>query len=192
MDAKDIASGRASQKAKLEPEAQAPQPAFPGVTSYQDLIERYKTDVIKTPSGLTFLIQTVNPGDYIAISGTPLVKYWTDKGVDFTDTEARMRSIDDMSEEKKAEMVLDADFQEIAKNVVCAGVYSLNLVNKPQSQAISDREELSVDLLPLADMFHLFTEIMKLSQGEEFAAELDLFREKAGIRPGEAVAGQDS
>lgn len=199
MDAKEVASKRASEKAgeRVSEEVservkESKRPTIPGMTTYQDLMERYKTNVVRTPSGLTFLIQTVNPGDYMSIAGTPLLKYWSDKGIDFSDNEARLKSIDAMTDEQKTELTLDDNFQDMVRSVVCAGVYSLNLVNKRQAQCDSSKEELSVDLIPMADLFVLFTEIISLSQGEEFSAELELFREQIENGESQGLADQDS
>lgn len=204
MDAKEVAQKRASQRTRIPESRKTEKPGgkktsaghLPaGMTSYEDLMGSYKTGVVNTPSGLTFIIQTINPGDYIATVGTPLLKYWADNEVDINDPVARAKSVHDMPEDMKGDMVLDADFQEMVKNVVCAGIVphdELRIVNKPPWECDKDKFEVPVSVIPIADVFHIFTEIMTLSQGEEFAEELDLFRNEPEIRPGEAVGDTDT
>lgn len=199
MDAKQAASQRASEKSG-KPESQEAgeqverrntRPAIPGMTTYEDLMERYKTNIVKTPSGLTFLIQTVNPGDFLAAAGTPLLKYWIEQGVDITDDEARAKAFEQMPDEKKLDLGMDNSFRDMVRDVVCAGIYSVKFVNKPQPECDSGKEELSVNLLPISDLVEIFKEIMALSKGEEFLPELELFRKASEDGAGEAMADTD-
>lgn len=173
----------------------AKKPAIPGLTTYEDLIGRYRTMIAKTPSGLTFIIQSVNPGDYIVAAGSPLLKYWDDLGIDVSDQEQREKAVAEMPKTDIMTLAGDQYFQDMVRNIVCAGIVpqdTLRIVNKPQMECDPERCEISVDILGMEDMSYLFIEIMKLSRGEEFEQTLGLFREADELKAGEAVGDQDT
>jgi len=192
MNAGEIASKKASSK-NLSASSTKQQSTnnIAGLTTYDDLMSEYQTDIVKTPSGLTFIIQTINPGDYLAIIGTPLLKYMSAHGIDISDPQARTQAVMDMPANEQVEILSDPNFQEMLKSIVCAGIVphdKLRVVNKRAYDCDKSKYEVSIDVIPVADLYHIFIEIMKLSQGEEFADEIELFREQHEIRPGEAVA----
>jgi hypothetical protein len=147
------------------------------LTSYQDLIKDYQTAFISTPSGYSFEIQAIRPGNYMISMGGMLTKYLTQSGVDLQNQEAVREAIQNLDEEQQIELSFDEANITRMQKIVCAGVISMNFVDKPQHECKKWLKEVSIDLLPFADLLSLFTEIIGMSLPETEVADFATFRQ---------------
>jgi len=115
---------------------------------------------VETPSGWTFEIQAIDPGELMIVSGAPLI--------------AALMPIEAVEAIAKtgmpgAQTTLDIisrpDFRNNARETICLAVKSLNFVNKPVEECNPEAKEVSVYKLPFADMMFLFRTVVEHSMG---------------------------
>ena len=111
----------------------------------------YKTATItlsrpfKNGEPKVFEIQSLSQGDFISIMGVPFImKFLNNENVTLTD---------DLIEKQI----------DIIKKVVCAGVISVKLVTKAQTECKDD--EVSVNIIDIEDLYELYNAIMEHSLG---------------------------
>lgn len=152
----------------------------PKLTTYEELDSLYRTAIVATSSGMSFKIQTVSPGDFMIVAGSPILKKLVEHDVDLTNKEQISAVIDGMSTQQKADLVSDGSFLRMARQIVCAGVISINFVDKLQDECDRSKQEVSVDRLPMPDLLDLFTGIMTLAVSEDEEEAAKFFREISG------------
>lgn len=193
-DAENLAKKRASEKAKdvsdvnssAAADKELTQPRFvksktpdsrPDLTSYEDLVKEYQTTFVRTSSGKVFEIETIGPGEYMMIFGSPLAQALTNMGLDPDDPKGSALRLADVSIEQKIDVLLGHDFQDFAENIICAGVISINFVRKPQRECDEDKQEVSISRLPFQDLCELFNAVIRLSVSGEEMGLIEFFRE---------------
>lgn len=129
----------------------------------------YKTSAVLTRLGNSYKIRSVQPGEFIVLTGSPLIAALTEKGIDMQDEKARVAAIKAMSDEEKIalakKMAEDSNIANVGKSIACQGVISLNLVEKSPEETTG--EEVSVDLIPNEDLEEIVAAIMEISSTEE-------------------------
>jgi hypothetical protein len=187
MDAKRIAQKRASDKqrkiAKENNSVSKPKPQKAGLTnyltSYDELISGYETAFVKTTSGKTFEIQSIDPGIVFILMGTPVMSMLSNKGADMTDANAVNKAIQALSIDEKVEVSQNELFNNLINQTICEGVVSVHLVNKPQYECDPDKKELSVNLLSKIDQTEIFEAIMGLIKPDRLQELAEFFRQKS-------------
>lgn len=181
MNAKDRASQKATKKTKKYPgNVSAAVPASIKLTSYDDLIEGYETTYVRTPSGLAFEIQTIDPGMFLSIFGTPFISMLIEKKA--TDEESVNMVLASMTEEDKIKMANDPALVNNILEIICRSVISVKLVNKRQSECNND--EISIIMLietgklTQEDITYLYKSIFELVKPEEIAKTAESFLRK--------------
>lgn len=147
-----------------------------GLTSFEELTKDYQTNIAKTPSGYTFIIQSIVPGDFVRLIGTPIIDLLLEKDIDINTPDSVAEGIKSLSEKEQMGIVASDSFIEMAKLVICAGVISINFTVKKQDECDSAKKEVSIDRLSLADVISLYTQIMSLSMPEAQIETVRLFR----------------
>lgn len=193
-DAENLAKERATKKTQDtsalnaqtgSPEKMEAQPTFvkskpsdsrPDLTSYDDLVGEYQTTFVRTSSDKVFEIESIGPGEFMMIFGSPIAQVLSDIGIDLDDPE-REKKLVDISIEDKVDVLLSHDFQEFAENIVCAGVISINFLRRPQRECDQDKQEVSVSRLHFQEMCELFNAIIRLSVSGEEMGLIEFFRE---------------
>jgi len=168
----DSARKKASQKGKRAVQ----QTADKQLTSYEDLVGNYETSIVTTTSGKTFEIQSITPGVYFLITGTPLMGILSEKGLDVQNAEERQKAIEELSDEEKLEFITNDGYIEFMQRTCCAGIVSVNFVMKRQRQCNKFKKEVSIDLLEGNDLFELFTAIMNISASESAGDLVETFQ----------------
>lgn len=183
MDAKRLAQKKASDKqrklAKENNPISKPKPQKAGLTSYNDLISGYETAFVKTTSGKTFEIQSIDPGIVFILMGTPVMSMLSNKGADFTDAESVNKAIQALSIDEKVEVSQNELFNNLICQTICEGVVSVHFVNKPQYECDAGKNELSVNLLSKIDQTELFEAIMGLIKPDRLQELAEFFRQKS-------------
>ncbi len=164
-------------------------PKIEGLTSFEDLIAGYDTAFVKTPSGKMFEIQSVDPGAFLLLLGTPFIALLQSKDANLADAKSVNDTIENLSPDEKNEAASDDNFMEIVKQTVCQGVISVKFMNKPQWQCNADKKELSVNLLPIADLLHLYNAIYELVKPEKLQEMAEFFRSQ--IKEGKDGTAED-
>lgn len=145
----------------------------------------YKTSAVLTRLGNGYKIRSVQPGEFVVLTGSPLIAALTEKGVDIRDGKARVAAIRAMSDEEKIALAKkiagDSNLAATAKAIACQGVISLNLVEKSPEETTGD--EISVDLIPNEDLEEIVAAIMEISSTEEEIKTVYTFQD---ISEGEA------
>lgn len=193
-DAENLAKERASEKAKdvsvvnssAATDKEVTQPSFvkskssdsrPDLTSYEDMVEEYQTTFVRTSSDKVFEIESIGPGEFMLIFGSPLAQALTNIGFDPGDLEGSAKKLEEASIEQKVDVLLGHDFQDFAESIICAGVISINFVRKSQRECDKDEQEVSVSLLLFQDLCELFNAIIRLSVSREEVGLIEFFRE---------------
>lgn len=153
-----------------------------GLTTFDDLISGYETAFVKTPSGLVFEIQSIDPGMFLGFLGTPFISMLIAKKA--TDAESANKVIESMSDEDKIKQANDPALVNNVLEIICRGVVSVKLVNKPQSECDPDRKEVSIIMLietgklTQDDLTYLYKAIFELVRPEEIAKTAESFLAK--------------
>jgi hypothetical protein len=155
----------------------APKPE--GLASYEGLISGYETAYVKTPSGWTFEIQTIDPGMFLGIFGTPFISMLIENKA--TDEQSVNEIIESMSDEEKVRQANDPTLVNNILEIICRSVINVKLVNKPQSECDRDRQEVSIIMLietgklTQDDITQLYKAIFELVRPEEIAKMAESF-----------------
>jgi len=191
MNAKDRASQNATKKGKKYAgnvkTARPTKPKVEGLTGYDELLSGYERGYTVTPSGMTFEIQAINPGMFLGIFGTPFMSLLIEKGA--TDQKSIDAITDNMTDEEKIELANEPILKGKVLDIICAGVISAKLVNKPQSECDPENKELSIiRLIEIGkltsvstpedvkdDVTHLYKAIQELTKPEEIAKAAESF-----------------
>lgn len=125
-------------------------------TSYEELLSGYETRAVTLSSGKMFEVQSLSPGDFMSILGTPIIR----------------RAIENQS-------ITDEDLRtslELVKEIVCLGVISVKFVNKAQYEC--GEGEISINRLTQDEIVELYTQIMELSIPNKEEELVNSFQEK--------------
>jgi hypothetical protein len=183
MDAKKLAQKRASDKQrKLAKESKAisnTKSQREGLTGYDDLVAGYETAFIKTTSGKTFEIQSIDPGIVFILMGTPVISMLSSKGADLADAESVNKTIQALSIDEKVDASQNELFNNLIHQSICEGVVSVHFVNKPQYECDPNKQELSVNLLSKIDQTEIFEAIMGLIKPDRLQELAEFFRQKS-------------
>ena len=183
MDAQKLAQKRASDKqSKLAKESKIisnPKPQKAGLTGYDDLVAGYETAFIKTTSGKTFEIQSIDPGIVFILMGTPIISMLSNKGADLADADSVNKTIQALSIDEKVDASQNELFNNLIYQSICEGVVSVHFVNKPQYECDPDKKELSVNLLSKIDQTEIFEAIMGLIKPDRLQELAEFFRQKS-------------
>ncbi len=129
----------------------------------------YKTSIVQTRLGNAYKIRSVQPGEFVVLTGSPLIAALAEKGIDMQDEKARVAAIKSMSDEEKValaqKMAGDSNIANVGRSIACQGVISLNLVEKSPEETTG--EEVSVELIPNEDLEEIVAAIMEISSTEE-------------------------
>lgn len=176
MNDKKLARLRASDKQSTSDKLKS-KPKPQNMTSYDDLLSVYETAFVKTTSGKTFEIQSIDPGIVFILMGTPVMSMLATKGADLTDAESVNKAIQALSIDEKVELSQNELFNNLIHQVICEGVVSVHFVNKPQYECDPDKKELSVTLLSKIDQTDVFEAIMGLMKPERLQELAEFFRQ---------------
>jgi len=132
---------------------------------------------VKTPSGFTMEIRSLDPGELATMLGSPLF-------VSLIEQTASGKK-PELTDKKAIELVSDPSMMEGIKRIVCMGVTSIPFVDKPEAEC-NMPDEVPISRLPFVDLMITFNAICELSQGKGGA---ELFRYFQGTIPDEAVDG---
>jgi hypothetical protein len=169
-------------------------------TTFEELTEGFKTAIVRVKSGkfekdsdgkvlmdeenqpiphmYTFEIQSIDPGEFVKLLGTPIVALLADKGINVLDEASLQDGIAKISEEEAMDVASDDDFISLVKQVLVAGVVTVNFVSKKQAECSSVKKEVSVDVLAKETQLELYTLIMDLSLPERDEKSFTSFREQ--------------
>lgn len=129
----------------------------------------YKVSAVVTRLGNAYQIRSIQPGEFVVLTGSPLIAALAEKGIDIQDDKARVQAIRDMSDEEKIDLAKkiagDSNLTDTAKEIACKGVTSLNLIMKSPEETVG--EEVSVDLIPNEDLEEIVAAVMEISSTEE-------------------------
>lgn len=129
----------------------------------------YKTSAVLTRLGNSYKIRSVQPGEFVVLTGSPLIAALTEKGVDIQNGKASAAAIRAMSDVEKIalskEIAADSNMASVGRSIACQGVISLNLVEKSPEETTG--EEVSVELIPNEDLEEIVAAIMEISSTEE-------------------------
>lgn len=147
----------------------------------------YKTSAVLTRLGNGYKIRSVQPGEFIVLTGSPLIAALSEKGIDIQDDKARVEAIKAMSDEEKIALarniVGDSNLAGTARAIACQGVISLNLVEKSPEETTG--EEVSVNLIPNEDLEEIVAAIMEISSTEEEIKTVYTFQDISEEESGE-------
>jgi hypothetical protein len=175
-------------------------------TTFDELTEGFKTAIVKVNSGkfekdddgnvlmdeekqpvphkYVFEIQSIDPGEFAKLLGTPIIALLADKGVNVADEESLKEGITRISEEEAMEVASDGDFQSLVRQVLVAGIVNVNFTLKKQAECSTIKKEVSVDILAKETQMELYVMIMDLSLPERVEKSFTSFRgQGAGEEP---------
>lgn len=145
----------------------------------------YKVSAVVTRLGNSYKIRSVQPGEFVVLTGSPLIAALADKGVDIQDTRASAKAIKGMPDEEKIalakEIAGNSDLTAISKGIACQGVISFNLVMKSPEE--TEGEEVSIDLIPNEDLEEIVAGIMEISSTEEEIKTVYTFQDLSEEKP---------
>ena len=161
------------------------------VTSYEEFMAEYerrqKRTIVQTSSGQTFEIKVMAPGDFVMVMNTLMVQKLMPELVN---TPGELAEPD---EQKVMELMNNDEFLTSIKNIVCEGVISVNLVNKPPEECDKAKQELPIDILDTTTLLELNMAIRKASVPEDDSDQVRLFRvESAEADAGDGAGAPDS
>jgi hypothetical protein len=196
-EARSIAQQRASEKAQSVPnpnESRNPTRRSPtrraDLMSYEELVQGHRTAIVKTTSGKAFEIQSLSPGEYVSMIGSPITKRLADAGIDVTDGNTASARLRQLPPDELVSLVSDAGVLDLAQHIVCKGVISINFVMKPQHECDPARKEVSIDRLSIPELGELEAAIVQLGESDEDVEFVQLFRE--GGQEAEAERADDT
>jgi len=149
------------------------------LATFEDLQEDYRTALVTAPSGMGFEIQSIDAGGITQISGQPFINLMAIHGVRFDNNKPMMEQLLAIPKKRQQEIVESSEYEHYLNSIVCAGVISVQLLDKlPQNMTSAEKEEKKVSVYRLghADRLYLFTEIMKLTLDEAYTDTFDEFR----------------
>ena len=178
-EAKQNTVESARKKASSKSRRAQTQTADKQLTTYEDLVGNYETSIVTTTSGKIFEIQSITPGAYFLMTGTPLMGILSEKGLDAQTAEERQKVIEELSDEEKLEFVTNDGYIEFMQRTCCAGIVSVNFVMKRQRQCNKFKKEVSIDLLEGNDLLEVFSAIMNISVSESAGELVETFQSES-------------
>lgn len=165
------------------------------LTTHEELLSSYRTTIVKTASGRAFEIEALSPGGFLLSVGSPLIQTLTTQGLntETADKGAVENFVAGLTLEQQIALVSEEKFLTSVKRIVCAGVISINFVEKPQGDVDTATKEVSIDLLSMQELLSLYTAIINLSLPEAEVRDVQLFREESEtVENGDTESASDS